>query len=80
MAISKRRRSYEKKIKCASLTALMAIAGLCLVSFPGCSIFRATGEGVEALGQGTGTVIRGTGQAIVQGADDTENDIRRAIW
>jgi hypothetical protein len=66
-------------VKGASLAALMVFAGLCILSSSGCSIFRATGEGVEAVGQGTGTAIKGTGRAIMNGAEDTEDDLKRAV-
>lgn len=67
------------KVKRVSLAALIVVAGLCMLNLSGCPIFRATGEGVEAVGQGAGTAIKGTGRAIMNGADDTENDIRRAV-
>jgi hypothetical protein len=68
----------ESKVGRTSLIALMVIAGLCMLSSAGCSIFRATGEAVESVGQGAGTAVKGTGRAIVHGADDTEDEINRA--
>jgi len=53
------------------------------VSATGCSLFRATGETIEAVGEGTGTalvglasgtghVIAGTGRAISRAAGSTQ--------
>jgi hypothetical protein len=64
-------------VKLASLTVMMVMVGVFMLSFSGCSIFRATGHGVSAVGQGAGDAISGTGQAIVDGANDTEDDLRR---
>ena len=69
----------RSNVKDATLTTLLVIAGLFMLSSYGCSIFRATGEGVEAVGQGAGTAITGTGHAIVNGADDTSDDLKRAV-
>ena len=43
----------------------------------GCSVFRATGRSVEAVGEGAGEAVSGTGRAISRGATETEHEIRR---
>ena len=67
----------RNKVELVSLITVMLIAGFSLLSVSGCSVFRATGRGVEAVGDGAGTAISGTGRAIADGADDTQDDLRR---
>jgi hypothetical protein len=43
----------------------------------GCSVFRATGRSVEAVGEGAGDAVSGTGRAISRGATEAEREIRR---
>ncbi len=46
-------------------------------SLSGCSVFRATGRSVEAVGAGAGEAVTGTGRAISRGATETEHEIKR---
>jgi len=46
-------------------------------SLSGCSVFRATGRSVEAVGAGAGEAVSGTGRAISRGATETEHEIKR---
>lgn len=43
----------------------------------GCSIFRATGRSVEAVGEGAGHAVSGTGEAIKDAASETKRDLSR---
>ena len=67
----------RNKIERRSSQILLMTVGLLLLGVTGCSAFRATGQGVKAVGAGAGTAIEGTGEAIMQGADDTAEDLRR---
>ncbi len=67
----------RNKVKRTSFITALLITGLCMLSSSGCSVFRAAGESVEAVGDGAGTAISGTGRAIVHGAEDVEDDLRR---
>ena len=56
------------------------ILGLCLFSLcvgmtTGCAVFRATGKSVEAVGEGAGHAVAGTGDAIKDAASETKRDI-----
>ena len=57
--------------------AVILTAGLLSSSLSGCSVFRATGRSVEAVGAGAGDAVAGTGRAITRGASETEREIRR---
>jgi hypothetical protein len=41
-----------------------------LITIVSCSVFRATGRSVEAVGDGVGRAVTGTGQAIEDAADE----------
>jgi len=41
----------------------------------GCAVFRATGKSVEAVGEGAGHAVAGTGDAIKDAASETKRDI-----
>ena len=56
---------------------LLLMVGLWSSSLSGCSVFRATGRSVEAVGAGAGEAVSGTGRAISQGATETEREIKR---
>lgn len=56
---------------------LLIMVGLWSSSLNGCSVFRATGRSVEAVGAGAGEAVSGTGRAISRGATETEREIRR---
>ena len=56
---------------------LLLMVGLWSSSLSGCSVFRATGRSVEAVGEGAGDAVSGTGRAISRGATETESEIRR---
>jgi hypothetical protein len=56
---------------------IIFMVGLWSSSLSGCSVFRATGRSVEAVGEGAGDAVAGTGRAITQGATETEREIRR---
>jgi hypothetical protein len=56
---------------------LLLMVGLWSSSLSGCSVFRATGRSVEAVGEGAGDAVSGTGRAISRGATETEREIRR---
>jgi hypothetical protein len=56
---------------------LILMCGLWGSSISGCSVFRATGRGVEAVGEGAGQAVSGTGRAISRGATETEREIKR---
>jgi len=45
-------------------------------SLSGCSVFRATGRSVEAVGAGAGEAVSGTGRAISRGATEAEHEVR----
>jgi len=44
-------------------------------SLGGCSVFRATGQSVEAVGEGAGHAVAGTGRAVSNAASETKRDI-----
>jgi hypothetical protein len=58
-------------------SAVILMVGLVSSSLSGCSVFRATGRSVEAVGSGAGEAVAGTGRAITRGASETEREIRR---
>jgi hypothetical protein len=52
------------------------LLSLCVGMTAGCSVFRATGRSVEAVGEGAGHAVAGTGDAISDAASETKRDIR----
>jgi hypothetical protein len=48
---------------------------LCAGGVTGCAVFRATGRTVEAVGEGAGHAVSGTGQAIENAAGETKRDL-----
>jgi hypothetical protein len=60
-----------------SAFVFLLIFGLWSSSLSGCSVFRATGRSVEAVGAGAGEAVSGTGRAISRGATETEHEIKR---
>ena len=58
----------------------MRIVGVCLFSLcvatnMGCSVFRATGRSVEAVGEGAGHAVAETGRAVENAASETKRDL-----
>jgi hypothetical protein len=51
------------------------LLALCAGSLGGCSVFRATGQSVEAVGEGAGHAVAGTGRAVSNAASETKRDI-----
>ncbi len=49
---------------------LTLLTTLIILSFSACSIFRATGKTVSAVGEGAGHAVAGTGRAISNAADE----------
>jgi hypothetical protein len=58
-----------------ALSALLLLLGFCLSSSTGCSVFRATGRSVEAVGEGAGHAVAGTGRAVENAASETKRDL-----
>jgi len=54
---------------------LFFLLGLCASSLGGCSVFHATGQSVEAVGEGAGHAVAGTGRAVSNAASETKRDI-----
>jgi hypothetical protein len=54
---------------------MLFLLGLCTSSLGGCSVFRATGQSVEAVGEGAGHAVAGTGRAVSNAASETKRDI-----
>jgi predicted small secreted protein len=52
-------------------TLLHLIFLLLLTLLTACSVFRATGRSVDAVGEGVGRAVSGTGQAIEDAADES---------
>ena len=48
---------------------------LCVGMTTGCAVFRATGRSVEAVGEGAGHAVSGTGRAVKEAASETKRDI-----
>jgi hypothetical protein len=57
------------------LFAVIFLLGLCVSSIGGCSVFRATGQSVEAVGEGAGHAVAGTGRAVTNAASETKRDL-----
>jgi len=57
------------------MTPVLLLLGLCTSTISGCAVFRATGRSVEAVGEGAGHAVAGTGQAISGAARETKRDI-----
>lgn len=54
--------------------SVIFLLGLC-ASNSGCAIFRATGQTVEAVGEGAGHAVSGTGRAVSNAASETKRDL-----
>lgn len=57
------------------MTSVLLLLGLCASGINGCSVFHATGRSVEAVGEGAGHAVAGTGEAISDAARETKRDI-----
>ena len=57
------------------VTSMLLLLGLCTNAISGCAVFRATGRSVEAVGEGAGHAVAGTGEAISGAARETKRDI-----
>jgi hypothetical protein len=57
------------------LFAVIFLLGLCASGIGGCSVFRATGQSVEAVGEGAGHAVAGTGRAVTNAASETKRDL-----
>lgn len=53
----------------------LGLCSLCVGMTAGCAVFRATGRSVEAVGEGAGHAVSGTGDAIKDAASETKRDI-----
>jgi hypothetical protein len=62
---------YHSRLFVVGLVCL----GLCASGITGCAVFRATGQTVEAVGEGAGHAVSGTGQAIENAAGETKRDL-----
>jgi len=56
--------------------SLIFMLGLWVNSLSGCSVFRTAGRSVEAVGEGAGHAVAGTGRAVSRGASETEQEIK----
>jgi len=54
--------------------SIFFLLGFC-ISYSGCAIFRATGRTVEAVGEGAGHAVSGTGRAISNAASETKREL-----
>ena len=54
---------------------VLFLLGLCASSIGGCSVFHATGRSVEAVGEGAGHAVAGTGRAVSNAASETKRDL-----
>jgi hypothetical protein len=57
------------------MTPVLLLLGFCISAISGCAVFRATGETVEAVGEGAGHAVAGTGEAISGAARETKRDL-----
>ena len=64
-----------KMFRGAATLAAVLLAGSFIAGASGCSIFKATGQSVEAIGEGAGTAVRGTGRAIGDAADESKETL-----
>jgi hypothetical protein len=55
--------------------SVLLLLGLCASSVSGCSVFHATGQSVEAVGEGAGHAVAGTGRAVSNAASETKRDL-----
>jgi hypothetical protein len=55
--------------------SVLFLLGLCASSIGGCSVFHATGRSVEAVGEGAGHAVAGTGRAVSNAASETKRDL-----
>jgi len=55
--------------------SFLFLVGLCAGSLGGCSVFHATGRSVEAVGEGAGHAVAGTGRAVSNAASETKRDL-----
>jgi len=53
----------------------IGLFSLCVGMNTGCAVFRATGSSVEAVGEGAGHAVAGTGRAVKQAASETKRDL-----
>lgn len=58
-----------------SMTFLTALT----VGYCGCGWLRATGDSVEAVGEGAAHALDETGHAVSRAADQTEDEIDQAV-
>lgn len=54
---------------------ILCVFGFCASSLGGCSVFHATGRSVEAVGEGAGHAVAGTGRAVTNAASETKRDL-----
>lgn len=69
------RRRYMRQRWYFSLISAVFIFTICVAAFAGCAVFRATGRSVEAVGEGAGHAVAGTGRAVESAASETKRDI-----
>lgn len=55
--------------------SVLFLLSLCVGSIGGCSVFHATGRSVEAVGEGAGHAVAGTGRAVSNAASETKRDL-----
>jgi len=55
--------------------SILFLLSLCVSSIGGCAVFRATGQSVEAVGEGAGRAVTGTGRAVSNAASETKRDL-----
>lgn len=55
--------------------SVLFLLGLCASSIDGGAVFRATGRSVEAVGEGAGHAVAGTGRAVSNAASETKRDL-----
>lgn len=55
--------------------SVLFLLGLCASSIGGCAVFHATGRSVEAVGEGAGHAVAGTGRAVSNAASETKRDL-----
>ncbi len=60
---------------------LLAVAVFTLgaATLTGCGWLQATGDTVEATGEGVGHAVEETGQAVSRAADETEDEVDEAM-
>ncbi|HKA55617.1 MAG TPA: hypothetical protein VKJ47_18345 [Candidatus Binatia bacterium] len=55
--------------------SVLFLVSLCAGGLGGCSVFHATGRSVEAVGEGAGHAVAGTGRAVTNAASETKRDL-----